>query len=103
MTIDETIKRLVDDALFMKSIPPYYLERMGYYIGLAYSIGYNDSSKKRATTKPVGMYNQRGSLLDRFDSVAQASDSTGIERTNISQVARKERKTAGGYIWKYLT
>lgn len=37
-----------------------------------------------------------------YDSITFASESTGINRTGISKVVTGERKTAGGYHWKYV-
>ena len=103
MDREECLKRITKDMVDSKAVPPYYIERMQLYLSMAYGIGYNHSSSKRIKTKPVGMYNSRGSLLERYPSVAKASIDTGIERTNIAQVARGDRETAGGYYWKYLT
>lgn len=42
-----------------------------------------------------------GKELKVFDSMKTAMKETGLYRTLISRVCRGERKTAGGYIWKY--
>lgn len=59
-------------------------------------------SKKRATSlmsKKVLQFSTDGSLIAEFDSAADAIRKTGISK--IPNVCRNERKTAGGYIWKY--
>lgn len=39
-------------------------------------------------------------VVDRFSSVIEASNSTGIHPGNISKVLNNNRNTAGGYYWK---
>lgn len=40
-------------------------------------------------------------LVGEYNSVAEASQSTGISKTCISRVCRNERQSSGGYIWRY--
>ncbi|MFD2568688.1 NUMOD1 domain-containing DNA-binding protein [Pseudotenacibaculum haliotis] len=42
-----------------------------------------------------------GHIIDKFESVASASRITGVLKSSIAKVCRGERKTAGGYKWKY--
>ena len=53
--------------------------------------------------KAVLQFTKNGSLLHEYKSASEASRATGINRGNISVVARGNgrSKTAGGYIWKY--
>lgn len=51
--------------------------------------------------KEVLQFNLNGDLLNRFNSVADASKFSGISKTCISRVCRGERDQSGGYIWKY--
>jgi len=55
-------------------------------------------SKKR---KVVIQYSMDMKVIYEFESVKSASNNTGINSTSISQVARGERKKAGGYKWSY--
>lgn len=41
-------------------------------------------------------------IIRKYESIAQASEITGIDRASISKCAKGERKTAGGFIWKYI-
>lgn len=41
-------------------------------------------------------------LSKRFESIADAELSTGIQRQNICKVCKGFRKTAGGYHWRYV-
>ena len=59
-------------------------------------------------TVPVFQISKDGEIIGRFSSGAEASRKTGICGRNIMQVANHtpfkpghERKTAGGYIWRF--
>lgn len=43
-----------------------------------------------------------GKSLAVFDSVSTASKLTGINKTSIGKCCRDERKSAGGFEWKYI-
>lgn len=43
-----------------------------------------------------------GEIINQWDSLQQASDELGIERSNISHCLRGRIKTSGGYIWEYV-
>ena len=40
-------------------------------------------------------------VIKTFESMKVAAESLGIHKEQISAVCRKQRKTAGGYIWRY--
>jgi hypothetical protein len=40
-------------------------------------------------------------ILNEFGSIREAQRKTGILKSGISRVCRMERKTAGGFIWKF--
>lgn len=51
---------------------------------------------------PVEMRDvNNGRIIRKFESIKQASQDMNIKRSHISRVCRGERKTAGGYIWRY--
>lgn len=58
---------------------------------------YTDSIKK-----PVAQYDKQGNLIATFDGVRIAGRETGVQSSSIGKVANGERKTAGGFVWKYL-
>lgn len=58
---------------------------------------YTDSIKK-----PVAQYDKQGKLIATFDGVRIAGRETGVQSSSIGKVANGERKTAGGFVWKYL-
>jgi group I intron endonuclease len=55
--------------------------------------------------KKIGKYDSSNNLLESFESIAEASNETGICRMTISNVCsgKKYYKTAGGFVWKYIT
>jgi group I intron endonuclease len=50
---------------------------------------------------PVIQISNDGSIIARYNSMAQASLATGCHRQSISDCCRGKIKTSGGYIWKY--
>lgn len=52
--------------------------------------------------KPIVQLDSNGNVIGRFQSVIDASKSTGICDPNISAVLNSKRKTAGGYGWKHI-
>ena len=52
--------------------------------------------------KGVVQYSLNGDLIAEYNSVAKASKETGISKTCISRVCRKERKKSGGFKWEYV-
>lgn len=58
------------------------------------------SAKKRS--KPVGQFTLDGELLKTWTSTMEAYRQGGFSYGNIGAVARGERKTAYGFVWKYV-
>ncbi len=54
---------------------------------------------RKSNSKPVLQYDLNGIFLDEYFSAKEAERVTGI--LHISSCCRMERKTAGGYIWRY--
>ena len=52
--------------------------------------------------KGVVQYSLNCDLIAEYNSVAEASKETGISKTCISRVCRKERKKSGGFKWEYV-
>ena len=50
--------------------------------------------------KKVSKYSLDGVFIDSYNSIAEASKNTGINKSCIAKVCRGERKTSGGFIWK---
>lgn len=43
-----------------------------------------------------------GRSIKVFKSVAEASRTTGVNKTSIGKVCRGERKSGGGFLWRYI-
>jgi hypothetical protein len=51
--------------------------------------------------RKIGQYKE-GKLIQSFNSIIEAEKKTGISNKHIGSVCRGNRKTSGGYEWKYL-
>lgn len=57
---------------------------------------------RKYKNQPVFMIDKdSGEILNKYDSMKIAMEKTGVHKVTISQVCRGERKTGGGYLWKY--
>ena len=52
--------------------------------------------------KPVIQTDLYGCTLYKYESVVEASKATGVNKSSITKVCRKERRQAGGYKWEYF-
>ena len=52
--------------------------------------------------KPVAQYSENGELLAVFENLSAAGRSIGKPRAHISQCANGQRKTAYGFVWKFI-
>jgi hypothetical protein len=52
--------------------------------------------------RSVGQYDLNMNLITKHDSIAEAAKDVCIHKNNIWGVINNYRKTAGGFIWKYL-
>ena len=52
--------------------------------------------------KSVGQYDLENNLIKEFHSIKEAEKELSISRNSISLVCKEKRKTAGGFIWKYI-
>ena len=75
----------------------------------AYDNGLRENARKAASenakkyfSKPVIQYTLDGKFIAEYPSAHEASRQTGINRGNISACCRGERKSAGGFEWKYI-
>lgn len=60
--------------------------------------------KRKCVRKSIGKYDTTNTLLEKYDSAADAFRKTGICARTILKVCAQEKgcNTAGGFIWKYL-
>lgn len=52
--------------------------------------------------KKVNQYDINNIYINSYESITEAEKKLGINNTSISQCCKGKRKTAGGYIWKYV-
>jgi hypothetical protein len=52
--------------------------------------------------KKVLQFSKDGNLIKVFDSIKIAGESTQIDTSDICNCCRRNRKSAGGYVWKYV-
>ena len=51
--------------------------------------------------KKIQQFTLDGEFVNEFDSVSKASKQTGCNMSGIAKVSRKERKSCGGFYWKF--
>ncbi len=74
-------------------------------VSKGYIWSYSSTSPKHINdnrTKVVQQFSLKGQFINEFKSVAEASKQTNCNKTSISKVCRGERKSCGGFCWKYL-
>lgn len=62
-----------------------------------------DRERGKNNPRSQGVYqlDVDGTFIKEYDTITQASKETGIGIARISDVARGNRKTAGGFVWKF--
>ena len=50
----------------------------------------------------IAKVDENGNILEEFESITVASKKYGINGSHIASVCRHERKSAGGFKWKYM-
>ena len=58
-------------------------------------------SKDSPYSRKVGKYTMENEYICSYDSISDASKDTGCSISKISAVCRGERKSSGGFIWKF--
>jgi len=56
----------------------------------------------KARSKPVGQYTPNGKFVKVWQSALEVEKQLGFVKSHICEVARGKRKTAYGYVWKYV-
>ena len=59
--------------------------------------------KLKRRHKPVQQFTLDGEFIAEYESAVKASETTGSNLRNIGKVCCGERKTTGGFIWKFKT
>lgn len=55
----------------------------------------------KSNSKPVSMFSKDGAFIKVFSSAHEAEVQLGISHSHISQCCHDQRKSSGGYIWKF--
>ena len=58
-------------------------------------------TNRKDLSKPVFQFDKNGKFISEYPSTSEAKRKTGINEGNICRVCQGERKSAGGYVWKY--
>jgi hypothetical protein len=69
------------------------------YQGDSYRGEYKGMIKNKA--RPVIQYTLEGKIINRFDSVSQASIKTGFTPGTLMDCAKKKSKISHGYVWRF--
>ena len=71
----------------------------GFYWTYNFVDTFNPFLDKRK--KKIQQFTLEGEFINEFSSVSEASKLTSCNKTSIAKVCRQERKSCGGYYWKY--
>ena len=64
--------------------------------------GMRNERVAKANSKPVAQYTKDGVFIKVWASAAEVKRQLGFNHSNIIQAAKGNRKTACGFIWKYV-
>lgn len=56
---------------------------------------------KHHLAKKVYQYDKQGNFIKEWEYMTKASIELGINKANIAEVCKGNRKSAGGYVWRY--
>ena len=57
----------------------------------------------KATQKPILQYDKKNNLIQEWPSISDAARKLNLHSSNICKVLKGERKTTGGFVFKYKT
>lgn len=72
-----------------------------YKYGLRVGAMLGKFGKDNHSSIPICRYTKLGEYMDEYSGASEATRKTGIYNTNIILCCKGERKSAGGYVWKY--
>ena len=102
MKQQETAEKIIHEIKSQGLVPEEHLDKIEYYLLLAYAAGFDRARFQSTYHKPVAQISLQGETLYVHDSAAVASRKTGVQHSDISKCARGRLKTAGGYRWRYV-
>ena len=71
------------------------------HIGKHHSEETRNKISESKPKKPVLQYSKTGELIAEYSSLTEASRQTGCDKSHICNCCKGNRKSAGGFIWKY--
>lgn len=75
---------------------------VGRIVNQAHEVVKTPADVGKEQGKPVAQYSENGELLAVFENLSAAGRSIGKPRAHISQCANGQRKTAYGFVWKFI-
>ena len=75
-------------------------QRLDWVLGIGFNIGRTHGVN--TFHKPVVKYTDEKGILQVYESIKAAANANDIHQSNISRVCLGQKKTAGGFKWKYL-
>ena len=63
--------------------------------------GNHIENSRRGHFKKVNQYDRNGNFIKLWNSIVEASEKLKIDKSSISAVCKRKRKTAGNYVWEY--
>ena len=92
-------------SIAIKSCPGVVVTKLfevGFQLSMHNGLMYvEDYAKKRTLKRKISQYETNGNFITEFESVTQASKTTGVNMSNICHNAQGKLKSAGGFIFKY--
>lgn len=100
-TLSEEARRKISEAQKGKKVAPETIRKR-----VEARKGYRHSDVTRAKMSeaakiPIIQIDINGKPICRFDSILTAAIQTNVAKQNICKCCKGERKTAGGYMWRY--
>lgn len=97
----EQIEECPQDQLVLREA--YWIKHYdSYNNGYNMTEGKGEGNSTSFNARPVKQYSLSGTFIAQYSSCGEAEAKTGIKCSNIQKVALGERKTAGGFQWKFL-
>ena len=57
----------------------------------------------KSTSKQVSQFTKANEFIQSFESLSEAERQTGVKAQGISRCCKGKGKSAGGFVWKYIT
>ena len=87
-----------------ETIPEECFPDLRIYLSQMYVAGYDFARKELCAhnKKRIGQFNNKGHLLNVFNSLREASRKTGFKEPGLYSAVLRGNRTRQGYTWKYL-